>query len=217
MPAKRSSSQGVTKTKKSAPKAAAPVMPSAPSSSSGGKPARPPTEYELRVYQVCVVVVRVALFSVLCRACVRVCFIRQFLIHKPTPRQHNTKKTTQQTNKQKQKQKKLCKAIPASKVATYGSMAAALHSSARAVGQAMRRNPYAPAVPCHRVIAAGLALGGFQGSAPGTPGCESLAKKRSMLEDEGVKFDAAGRVASQSHVLGGAELSALLERGLPPL
>lgn len=30
--------------------------------------------------------------------------------------------------------------------------------------QAMRRNPFAPMVPCHRVIAADLQLGGFSGS-----------------------------------------------------
>ncbi|KAF6257408.1 hypothetical protein COO60DRAFT_1524353 [Scenedesmus sp. NREL 46B-D3] len=30
--------------------------------------------------------------------------------------------------------------------------------------QAMRRNPFAPAVPCHRVVAADLDLGGFSGS-----------------------------------------------------
>jgi hypothetical protein len=38
-----------------------------------------------------------------------------------------------------------------------------------------------------------------------------------MLAAEGVEFDAAGRVASKSHVLGEAELAALLQRGLPPL
>lgn len=58
----------------------------------------------------------------------------------------------------------LCKAIPPGKVTTYGAMASALHSSARAVGQAMRRNPFAPRVPCHRVIAVNLELGGFSGS-----------------------------------------------------
>jgi len=30
--------------------------------------------------------------------------------------------------------------------------------------QGMRRNPYAPVVPCHRVIASNLCLGGFHGS-----------------------------------------------------
>ncbi len=38
-------------------------------------------------------------------------------------------------------------AIPAGKVSTYGLVAIATGSCARAVGQAMRRNPLAPAVP----------------------------------------------------------------------
>ena len=129
----------------------------------------------------------------------------------------------------------MCSAIPHGKVSTYGAMAAALQSSARAVGQvrrcalhdsqairerraqasykrrlaacvlcgahhvslsesrskassatllavegaasqehqtkrsaecclqALRRNPWAPGVPCHRVVAANLELGGFDG------------------------------------------------------
>lgn len=43
-------------------------------------------------------------------------------------------------------------------------MAEVLHSSARAVGQGMRRNPFAPTVPCHRVISADRRLGGFYGA-----------------------------------------------------
>ncbi|MEW5307390.1 MAG: hypothetical protein WDW36_009793 [Sanguina aurantia] len=56
---------------------------------------------------------------------------------------------------------KLCKLIPAGKVSTYGAMAKVLGSSSRAVGQGMKRNPFAPIVPCHRVIASDLTLGGF--------------------------------------------------------
>jgi len=50
---------------------------------------------------------------------------------------------------------------------TYGEMAHRLGQSgaARAVGQAMGSNPFAPIVPCHRVLAAGGHSGGF--SAPG--------------------------------------------------
>lgn len=57
-----------------------------------------------------------------------------------------------------------CKAIPRGKVATYGQLAALLNSAPRAVGQALRRNPFAPIVPCHRVITSSLELGGFSGS-----------------------------------------------------
>ena len=44
--------------------------------------------------------------------------------------------------------------IPAGRVATYASLARALGSSPRAVGGALRRNPFAPRVPCHRVVQA---------------------------------------------------------------
>ena len=46
---------------------------------------------------------------------------------------------------------------------TYGELAARLGdaNAARAVGQALGRNPFAPVVPCHRVLAAGDRPGGF--------------------------------------------------------
>lgn len=46
---------------------------------------------------------------------------------------------------------------------TYGELAARLGEpgAARAVGQALGRNPFAPLVPCHRVLAAGDKPGGF--------------------------------------------------------
>ena len=43
--------------------------------------------------------------------------------------------------------------IPEGKVATYAALAKALKSSPRAVGGALRSNPFAPEVPCHRVLA----------------------------------------------------------------
>ncbi len=81
--------------------------------------------------------------------------------------------------------------VPAGRVTTYGALArAAGAGSARAVGQALRRNPFAPEVPCHRVIAADLRLGGFNGARAGAP----LARKRQLLTDEGVQFDAQGKL-----------------------
>jgi O-6-methylguanine DNA methyltransferase len=44
--------------------------------------------------------------------------------------------------------------IPEGRVSTYAEMSKALQSSPRAVGGACRRNPFAPQVPCHRVIQA---------------------------------------------------------------
>ena len=70
--------------------------------------------------------------------------------------------------------------IPAGKVTTYGEIARRLNCrGARAVGFAMNRNPYAPAVPCHRVVGSAGQLTGFAGGIP---------KKKRMLEEEGVKF-----------------------------
>ena len=71
----------------------------------------------------------------------------------------------------------VCSAIPKGKVSTYGALSQVLKSSPRAVGQALRRNPYAPQVPCHRVVASTLELGGFSGSwvkRPSLPGKMNL-------------------------------------------
>ena len=68
--------------------------------------------------------------------------------------------------------------IPRGKVATYGQIARLLSSKGyRAVGIALNRNPYAPAVPCHRVVGHAGQLTGFAGG---------IAKKRAMLKEEGV-------------------------------
>ena len=54
--------------------------------------------------------------------------------------------------------------IPKGKVTTYGEIARALDcNGARAVGNALNRNPFAPQVPCHRVVGSAGALTGFAG------------------------------------------------------
>jgi methylated-DNA-[protein]-cysteine S-methyltransferase len=81
--------------------------------------------------------------------------------------------------------------IPAGRVSTYGEVAyAAGCGSARAVGQALRRNPFAPSVPCHRVIASDLKPGGFQGACGGG----RIRSKLALLKKEGVAFK-EGRLA----------------------
>jgi methylated-DNA-[protein]-cysteine S-methyltransferase len=56
----------------------------------------------------------------------------------------------------------ILKKVPKGKVTTYKEIAQALNSKAyRAVGTAMNKNPYAPIVPCHRVINSNGELGGF--------------------------------------------------------
>lgn len=88
--------------------------------------------------------------------------------------------------------------LPMGNVTTYKALAKVVGcQSARAIGGAMRRNPYAPEVPCHRVLNAKLELNGYQGQTSG----EGLIRKRQLLENEGVKIDAAGRLVDPSIVL----------------
>lgn len=90
--------------------------------------------------------------------------------------------------------------IPPGHVTTYATLAAFLDSSPRAVGNALRRNPFAPAVPCHRVVAHDRRLGGFKGKVGWRDGeeAETLREKRALLVEEGVKFGRDGRVEEGS-------------------
>ena len=60
---------------------------------------------------------------------------------------------------------KYLKTIPRGKVKTYKQVALGIKSpkSARAVANACAKNPYAPKIPCHRVIRSDGALGGYSG------------------------------------------------------
>ncbi|WP_066265573.1 methylated-DNA--[protein]-cysteine S-methyltransferase [Hydrogenophaga palleronii] len=57
----------------------------------------------------------------------------------------------------------IARAIPPGQARTYGEIARELGDVglSRAVGQALGHNPFAPVVPCHRVLAAGNRPGGF--------------------------------------------------------
>ncbi len=50
----------------------------------------------------------------------------------------------------------------------------------------MKKNPFAPQVPCHRVVSASMGIGGFNGK---VGDCESTRRKISMLKNEGVIFN----------------------------
>ena len=81
--------------------------------------------------------------------------------------------------------------IPRGRVTTYASVAKEIGClSPQAVGQALRHNPFAPEVPCHRVVASDRSLNGFNGHTDGP----EMTRKRRMLEEEGVEFDVEGRV-----------------------
>jgi len=71
-------------------------------------------------------------------------------------------------------------------------------SCARAVGSAMRKNPFAPLVPCHRVLAADGKIGGFGGDW-GEEG-RFASEKLKLLRDEGLKFDGRGKVVGEPFV-----------------
>lgn len=84
--------------------------------------------------------------------------------------------------------------VPTGKVVTYAAMARALDcGSAQAIGQALKRNPFAPEVPCHRVIKTDLTIGGYDGKTEGT----MLEKKLTLLKGEGVEFDEDGKLLSK--------------------
>ncbi|UCF08653.1 MAG: endonuclease V [Thermoplasmata archaeon] len=62
----------------------------------------------------------------------------------------------------------IVKQIPSGRVSTYGALARALGDirASRAVGRMLNRNPYAPVVPCHRVVMGDGSLGGFGTGVP---------------------------------------------------
>ena len=78
---------------------------------------------------------------------------------------------------------KYLKTIPKGKVKTYKQLAIAFNKpkSARAVANACGKNPYAPKIPCHRVIRSDGTIGGF--SARG-----GKKTKRKLLKLEGFSF-----------------------------
>ena len=72
----------------------------------------------------------------------------------------------------------LLRKVPKGKVTTYKALANALNTKAyRTVGTAMNKNPYAPQVPCHRVVNSDKRVGKF---ASGTK------KKIALLKKEGI-------------------------------
>ena len=71
--------------------------------------------------------------------------------------------------------------VPAGETISYGELARRIGCrSAQAVGQALKRNPFAPHVPCHRVVSANGSLCGYLGQRSG----EQIERKQQLLERE---------------------------------
>jgi len=89
-------------------------------------------------------------------------------------------------------------AIPKGRVTTYKSLAKRVGcGSSQAVGQALKRNPFAPEVPCHRVISSQLKLAGYMGKVEG----EEVQRKRELLAAEGVGFDSSGSLLDPARLI----------------
>ena len=73
--------------------------------------------------------------------------------------------------------------IPKGQLRTYLDVAKAIRrpKAVRAVANAVGKNPYAPKVPCHRVIRSDGRLGGYSG-----PG--GIKTKKKLLKMEGISF-----------------------------
>jgi len=85
--------------------------------------------------------------------------------------------------------------IPRGWVSTYQRLANQIGNpkAARAVGNALKNNPFPIIIPCHRAIKSDGTLGGFQGG---------IRVKRKLLDFEGIKFSSRGRVISDRFYYG---------------
>ena len=75
------------------------------------------------------------------------------------------------------------KTIPKGSVKTYKEVAIGINrpKSARAVANACASNPYAPKIPCHRVVRTDGALGGYSGKG-------GIKSKKKLLKREGFRL-----------------------------
>ncbi len=91
--------------------------------------------------------------------------------------------------------------IPEGKVTTYGEIAKALGDirAARAVGEALKKNPKPVEIPCHRVVMSDGSLGGYAFGGP--------EKKKKILKREGITFR-NGKVDLKAHLITHEEFKA---------
>ena len=78
---------------------------------------------------------------------------------------------------------KYLKTIPKGQLKTYSQVAKAIKKpkAVRAVANAIGKNPYAPKIPCHRVIKSDGSLGGYSGKG-------GINTKRKLLKLEGISI-----------------------------
>jgi len=76
---------------------------------------------------------------------------------------------------------KYLRTIPKGELRTYSQVAIAIKKpkAVRAVANAIGKNPYAPKIPCHRVIRSDGSLGGYSGKG-------GINTKRKLLKLEGI-------------------------------
>ena len=82
--------------------------------------------------------------------------------------------------------------VPVGYVTTYGALAKAIGGGPRAVGNVMAANPFAPLIPCHRVVRSDFTLGGYGGG---------LDTKRKILEHEDRGYRKASKINVDGAVL----------------
>ena len=94
------------------------------------------------------------------------------------------------------------KLIPKGKVTTYKLLGKFIGcASSQAIGQALKKNPFAPEVPCHRVIKTDLSIGGYYGAVSG----QKITDKLKVLSGEGVVFE-DGNLVDPTQVIDLSEL-----------
>lgn len=83
--------------------------------------------------------------------------------------------------------------IPSGKISTYQLIAAKMGDKAlaRAVGNALHKNPQLITVPCHRIVNSDGTIGGY---------AKGLAKKIQLLQNEGIRVE-RGKVADWAKYL----------------
>lgn len=96
----------------------------------------------------------------------------------------------------------VARTIPSGETVSYGEIAARLGApgSARAVGQALGRNPFAIVVPCHRVLAAGGKVGGFSANGGVTTKLRLLSIEAAQANGETAQFDGDGALGFDTNV-----------------